>query len=205
MEEVMKRQIKNAITSLAITVFAGLGVMAFGQSPQPACPSQPVAQPVVIQQTEEQTCPQPTVIKQTVEDFVVQPVAQPQTCTQQTTVCCADMCELVRSIESNADDLRKYFRRSARCLDCIDDSYYESVKEFERATDRLKKEYKRDCEKCDITQEVQEVLSLANCISAYMDPCSLCPEAISAWSDLTCDLQTLAGAVSTYGGFRDAD
>ncbi|HEU0177876.1 MAG TPA: hypothetical protein VFV58_26735 [Blastocatellia bacterium] len=198
----MKRQIRNAITSFAITVFAGLGLMAFGQSPQTDCPVQPVAQPVVVQQPVEPTCTQPTVIKQTVEDFVVQPVAQPQTCTQQTTTCCADMCELVRSIESNADDLRKYFRRSARCLDCIDDSYYESVKEFERATDRLKKEYKRDCNNCDITQEVQEVLALANCISRYMDPCSLCPEATEAWTALTCDLQTLAGQYCTTASFQ---
>src|SRR5262249_54383794 len=138
MEEVMKTQIRNAITSLAITAFAGIGLMAFGQVPEQTLPA---PQPVVIQQTVEQktveqTCTQPQII-QTVQDFVVQP--------QTTTTCCADMCELTRSIESNADDLRKYFRRSARNLDCIDDSYYESVKEFERATDRLKKEYKRDC------------------------------------------------------------
>jgi hypothetical protein len=112
------------------------------------------------------------------------------------------MCELVRAIESDADDLRKYFRRSARCLDCVDDSYYESVKEFERATDRLKKEYKRDCNNCDVTQEVQEVLSLANCISRYMDPCSLCPEATEAWNALTCDLQTLAGQFCTTASFQ---
>jgi hypothetical protein len=195
----MKRQFRNAITSLAIAAFAGIGLIAFGQnpcSPQPTCPVQPVAQPVVVQQTVEQTCTQPTVV-QTVQDFVV----QPQTCAQ-TTTCCADMCELVRNIEKNADDLRKYFKRSARCLDCVDDSYYESVKEFEKATDRLKKEYKHDCEKCDVTQEVQEVLSLANCISAYMDPCSLCPEAISAWTDLQCDLQTLAGQYCTTASFQ---
>ena len=199
----MKRQIRNAITSLAITAFAGLGLMAFGQNPQPACPAQPVAQPVVIQQTEEQTCPQPTVIKQTVEDFVVQPTAcVQQPVAVQTTACCADMCELVRNIEKNADHLRKYFRRSVRCLDCVDDSYYESVKEFERATDRLKKEYRRDCEKCDVTQEVQEVLALANCISRYMDPCNLCPEVTEAWSELTCDLQTLAGQYCTTAVFQ---
>jgi hypothetical protein len=201
MEEVMKRQIRNAITSLAITAFAGIGLMAFGQSPEQTCPAQPVAQPVVIQQSVEQTCTQPQVI-QTVQDFIVQPVAQPQVCTQQTTTCCADMCELVRDIERNADDLRKYFRRSVRCLDCVDDSYYESVREFERATDRLKKEYRRDCNNCDITQEVQEVLSLANCISRYMDPCSLCPEATEAWTALTCDLQTLAGQFCTTASFQ---
>src|SRR5215475_9986955 len=185
MEEVMKTQIRNAITSLAITAFAGIGLMAFGQVPEQTCPA---PQPVVIQQTVEQTCTQPQVV-QTVQDFII----QPQTCAQQTTTCCADMCELVRSIESNADDLRKYFRRSVRNLDCVDDSFYDNVREFERATDRLKREYRRDCNNCDITQEVQEVLSLANCISAYMDPCSLCPEAIEAWQALQCDLQTLAG------------
>jgi len=204
----MKRQIRNAITSLAITAFAGLGLMAFGQnpcSPQPACPVQtvqPVAQPVVVQQTVEQTCSQPVVV-QTVEEVVQQPTAcvQPTTCAQ-TTACCADMCELVKDIEKNGDRLRKYFKRSTRCLDCVDDSYYESVKEFERATDRLKKYYRRDCDKCDVTQEVQEVLSLANCISAYMDPCSLCPEATEAWSALQCDLQTLAGQFCTTASFQ---
>src|SRR5262249_32024981 len=130
MEEVMKRQIRNAITSLVVTAFAGIGLMAFGQEPQPSCPA---PQPVVIQQTvEEKTCTQQPTVIQTVQDFVVQ---QPQVA--QTTTCCADMCELVRSIESDADDLRKYFRRSVRCLDCVDDSFYDNVREFERATDRL--------------------------------------------------------------------
>src|SRR5262245_28075720 len=158
MEEVMKRQIRNAITSLVVTAFAGLGLMAFGQNPscpQPTCPVQtvqPVAQPVVIQQTVEQTCPQPVVIKQVVEEFPVQQptavVQQPVACAQGAT-CCTDLCVLVKDIEKNGDRLRKYFRRSLRCLECADDSYYESVREFERATDRLKKEYRRDCDSCE--------------------------------------------------------
>ena len=53
-----------------------------------------------------------------------------------------------------------------------------------------------------MTQEVQEVLSLANCISRYMDPCSLCPEATEAWTALTCDLQTLAGQFCTTASFQ---
>ncbi|HEY7183247.1 MAG TPA: hypothetical protein VIC84_17575 [Blastocatellia bacterium] len=192
----MKTQFRNAMTSLAITTFAGIGLMAFGQVPEQTCPA---PQPVVIQQTVEQktveqTCTEPQII-QTVQDFVVQPQAQQ-------TTCCADMCELVRSIESNADDLRKYFRRSVRNLDCVDDSFYDNVREFERATDRLKREYRRDCNNCDITQEVQEVLSLAHCISAYMDPCSLCPEAIEAWQALQCDLQALAGNYCTTASFQ---
>jgi hypothetical protein len=195
MEEVMKTQIRNAITSLAITAFAGIGLMAFGQVPEQTLPA---PQPVVIQQTVEQktveqTCTQPQVI-QTVQDFVVQP--------QTTTTCCADMCELVRSLRSNSGDLRKYFRRSARNLDCIDDSFYDNVREFDRAVRRLRREYRRDCNNCDVTQEVQEVLSLAHCISAYMDPCSLCPEAIEAWQALQCDLQTLAGQFCTTASFQ---
>src|SRR5262249_55344672 len=114
----------------------------------------------------------------------------------------ADLCVLVKDIESNADRVRKYFRRSVRCLDCVDDSYYESVKEFERATDRLKKYYRRDCDSCDIQGEVQEVLSLANCISAYMDPCSLCPEVTEAWTELQADLQQLAGQFCTTASFQ---
>ncbi|MBO0857638.1 MAG: hypothetical protein J2P21_04125 [Chloracidobacterium sp.] len=184
----MKTQIRNAITSLAITAFAGFGLMALGQDP--TCPA---PQPVVIQQTVEQTCTQPQVV-QTVQDFVVQP--------QTTTTCCADMCELTRSLRSNAGDLRKYFRRSARNLDCIDDSFYDNVREFDRATRRLRREYRRDCQHCDVTQEVQEVLNLAHCISAYMDPCSLCPEAIEAWQSLQCDLQTLAGNYCTTASFQ---
>jgi len=211
MEEVMNRQIRNAITSLVVTAFAGLGLMAFGQNPncpQPTCPVQtvqPVAQPVVIQQTVEQTCTQPVILSQTVEDV---PVVQPTACVQQPVACaqgaacCTDLCELVRDIEKNGDRLRKYFKRSTRCLDCVDDSYYESVKEFERATDRLKKHYRHDCDSCDIQGDVQEVLSLANCISAYMDPCSLCPETTEAWTELQADLQQLASQYCTAASFQ---
>src|SRR5262245_41339707 len=205
MEEVMNRQIRNAITSLVVTAFAGLGLMAFGQdpgSPQQTCPVQtvqPVQQPVVIQQPVEQNC----TVKQVVEEFVAQ---QPTACVQQPTACtgtaCVDLCDLVKDIESNADDLRKYFRRSVRCLDCVDDSYYESVKEFERATDRLKKYYRRDCDSCDIQGDVQEVLALANCISRYMDPCNLCPEVTEAWTALQADLQQLAGQFCTAASFQ---
>src|SRR5262245_5064304 len=208
MEEVMKRQIRNAITSLVITAFAGIGLMAFGQnpcSPQPACPvqtvTQPVAQPVVIQQTVEQTCSQPVVV-QTVEEVVAQPTTcvQPVACAQ--TTACVDLCELVRDIEKSADHLRHDFKRSTKCLDCVDDSYYESVKEFERATDRLKKHYRHDCDSCDVAGDVQEVLSLANCISAYMDPCSLCPEALESWTELQGELQALAGQFCTTASFQ---
>jgi hypothetical protein len=210
MEEVMNRQIRNAITSLAVTAFAGLGLMAFGQTPscpQPTCPVQtvqPVAQPVVIQQTVEQTCPQPVILKQVVEEFGQQPTAvvqQPVACAQGA-ACCADLCVLLKDIERDADRVRKYFRRSARCLECIDDSYYESVREFERATDRLWKEFRRDCNSCDIQGEVQEVLSLANCISRYMDPCSLCPEVTESWTELQADLQQLAGQFCTTASFQ---
>ena len=207
----MKRQFRNAITSLMVTAFAGLGLMAFGQnpgSPQQTCPVQtvqPVQQPVVIQQPVEQPCTKTVILSQTVEDVpVVQPTAcvqQPATCAQGA-ACCTDLCELVKDIEKNGDRLRKYFRRSTRCLDCVDDSYYESVKEFERATDRLKKEYRRDCDSCDIQGEVQEVLSLANCISRYMDPCSLCPETTEAWTELQADLQQLASQYCTTASFQ---
>ena len=208
----MNRQIRNAITSLVVTAFAGLGLMAFGQnpgSPQQTCPiqtvqpvQQPVQEPIVIQQPVEPTCTKTVILSQTVEDV---PVVQPTACVQQPCgqgVACVDLCDLVKDIESNADDLRKYFRRSARCLECVDDSYYESVKEFERAIDRLKKEFRRDCNSCDIQGEVQEVLSLANCISAYMDPCNLCPEVTEAWTALQGDLQQLAGQFCTTASFQ---
>lgn len=207
----MKRQIRNAIANMAITIFAGLGLIAFGQSPQVACPcpvQQPVAQPVVVQQPVEQnrTVQQPVeqncTVKQVVEEFVVQQPVAPQPVAPQT-MACADLCDLIKSIESEADDLRKYFRRSARCLDCVDGSYYESVREFERATDRLKRNYRRsDCEACDVAGDVQEVLALAKCISAYMDPCSLCPEATEAWTGLQADLCQLAGQFCTTATFQ---
>jgi hypothetical protein len=207
MEEVMKRQIRNVITSFVVTAFASIGLMAFGQSPCPCTTQtvQPVApQPVVIQQTVEQTCPQPTVI-QTVEEFVQQPVAQvvaqPVPCAAQTTAC-VDLCELVRSIEKHADHLRSDFKDSVKCLECADDSYYDSVKEFEKATDRLKKHYREDCDSCEIAGDVQEVLALANCISAYMDPCSHCPEVISEWTELQADLQQLASQYCTAAAFQ---
>src|SRR5215470_6130699 len=119
MEEVMNRQIRNAITSMVVTAFAGLGLMAFGQnpgSPQQTCPVQtvqPVQQPVVIQQPVEQNCPvqqpvgQNCTVKQVVEEFVEQqPTACVQQPVQQTTACatgcCTDLCVLVKDIESNA-------------------------------------------------------------------------------------------------------
>ena len=210
----MKRQIRNAITSFVVTAFASIGLMAFGQSPCP-CPVQtvqPVApQPVVIQQTVEQTVPQAApqtctqpVLVQTVEEIPVQPTAcvqQPTACAAQTTAC-ADLCDLVKSIEKHADHLRSEFKDSVKCLDCVDDSYYDSVKEFERATDRLKKHYRDDCDSCDIAGDVQEVLALANCISAYMDPCSHCPEVISEWTELQADLQQLASQYCTTAAFQ---
>jgi hypothetical protein len=194
----MNRQIRNVITSLVVMVFAGIGLTAFGQDPTQTSPAQqpvmqPVGQPVVIQQTTEQNC----TVQQTVQDFVVQ---QPQAAQP---LACADLCELIKSIESNADDVRKYFRRSVRCLDCVDDSYYESVREFERATDRLKRNYRRsDCEACDVAGDVQEVLALANCISAYMDHCSLCPEATEAWTELQADLSQIAAQFCTTATFQ---
>jgi hypothetical protein len=215
MEEVMKRQIRNAIASLVITAFVGIGLMAFGQDPccpQPACPPhpvvvQPVAQPAVIQ-TVEQTVQQPVAAQTTVEQTCIQPVAvqtvEP-TCVQPVAVqatACADLCDLVKSIEKHADHLRKDFKDSLDCLDCVDESYYESVKAFEKATDRLKKHYRDDCDSCDIAADVQEVLSLANCISAYMDPCSLCPEAIEEWAGLQADLQQLGAQFCTVASFQ---
>lgn len=195
----MKRQIRNAITSLVVTAFAGIGLMAFGQSPTQTSPVQ-TTQPVVIQQTVEQTCPQQPTVIQTVQDFVVQ---QPQAPAAAPTIACADLCELIKDIERTADHLRSEFKDSVRCLDCADDSYYDSVKEFERATDRLKKNYRRsDCNACDIAGDVQEVLALANCISAYMDPCSHCPEVIEEWTALQGDLQQLAGQFCTTASFQ---
>lgn len=202
----MKRQIRNAITSLVVTAFAGVGLMVFGQNPgspqqtSPVQTVQPVQQPVVIQQPVEQNC----TVKQVVEEFVEQ---QPTACVQQPVACaqgasCVDLCDLVKDIEKNGDRLRKYFKRSTKCLDCVDDSYYESVKEFERATDRLKKEFRRDCNSCDIQGEVQEVLALANCISRYMDPCNLCPEVTESWTELQADLQQLAGQFCTAASFQ---
>jgi hypothetical protein len=230
MEEVMKRQFRNAISSLVIAAFAGIGLVAFGQNPhcpcpQPVVPVQPVVQtveqtcPQPVVQTVEQTCPQPVVqtVEQTCETCTLikteelpsaQPVvsAQPAACAQPVataqTVACEDLCDLVKRIEKHADHLRKDFKDSLECLDCVDDSYYESVKAFEKATDRLKRHYRDDCDACEVADDVQEVLALANCISAFMDPCSLCPEAICEWTDLPADLQALAGQFCTTAAFQ---
>src|SRR5262245_22507581 len=197
----MKRQIRNAISSLMIAAIAGIGLMAFGQNPcgcpQP-CVAQPVVQPVAVQ----------PVVQETIQ--VVQPVAQP--CPQpvafpQTVAFGApaafvggDPYELVKDIERNADDLRKYFRRSLRCLDCVSDDYYDSVREFERATDRLRRDVRH--EDCDVAASANEVLRLAECISAYMDPCSLCPEVTEAWTCLQGQLQALAAQYCNTVAFR---
>ena len=184
----MNRQIRNAISSLMIAAFAGLGLMAFGQSPC-GCPQPCVAQPV-------QPVTYQPVVQEVLQPVAVQPVAQtcPAPCQQPVAFSgnfvTGDPYELAKEIERNADDLRKYFRRSLRCLDCVSDDYYENVREFERATDRLRSDVKH--EDCDVAGQVNEVLRLAECISAYMDPCSLCPEVIEAWTCLQGQLQTLA-------------
>src|SRR5262249_7484157 len=161
MEEVMNRQLRNLVISMALTAFAGLGLTALAQSPS-CCPQPVVAQPV---------CAQPV---------VVQPVA----CCEQPACCgdpCADKCELVKRIEKNADRLRSNFKKSLRCIDdCQVEGWHENVRNFERATDRLEKDAKDCC--CDLTAQVQEVLDLANCISPYMDPCRLNSKASEAWS-----------------------
>src|SRR5262249_38637327 len=108
MEEVMKRQISNVAISLLITAFAGIGLTAFAQSPS-CCPQPVCAQPV---------CPQPV---------CAQPACpQPTACCEQP-VCgnpCLDNKDLVKRIEKSADHLRKYFKGSLKCLDCVPDDYY---------------------------------------------------------------------------------
>ena len=178
----MKRQIRNAITSLVITAFAGIGLVAFAQNP---------------------CCPQPVTTVQTVQQQVV----VEETTVEQPTCCPGPTCEctkeLVKSIESNADRLERHFKRSLRrnCIEgCDADAYKEAVSNFEDATDRLKKQF-RHC--CELTPEqVQEVLDLANCISQYMDPCMLDEKAAEAWTCLQGDLQTLASQYCTTACFQ---
>ncbi len=217
----MKRQIRNAIVSLAITASGGIGLMAFGQNPCCPQPCVQAVQPVVVQPV-QQPAPQPVVqtVIQTVEQPAPQPCPQTVQCTQTTTieevpaapvaqttscgVACEDLCDLTKRIEKSADHLRKDFKRAVKdgCLACEAETAYESVKEFERATDRLKKDFRRDCNSCDISGQVQEVLRLAECISAYIDPCSLDPETVSDWGELRNDLTALAGQFCTSVAFQ---
>src|SRR5215475_11910054 len=192
MEEVMKRQIRNAISSLMIAAIAGIGLMAFGQNPC-GCPQPCVAQPV------QPVAVQP-VVQQVLQPVAVQPVAFGAAFAPGANVAFGDPYELARDIERNADDLRKYFRRSLRCLDCVSDDYYDSVREFERATDRLRRDVRR--EDCDVAASANEVLRLAECISAYMDPCSLCPEVTEAWTCLQGELCALAAQFCNTVAFR---
>jgi len=180
----MNRQIRNVITSLMISAFAGIGLTAFAQSPS-CCPEPVCAQPVCAQPVCAQpACPQPVV------------------CCEQPT--CGDPCldrkDLVKRIEKNADGLRKHFKKSLECVDgCEAETYKENVKNFERATDRLRKDFD-DCG--DMSAQVREVLDLANCISAYMDPCSLNSKALADWTALRGDLETLAGEYCTTASFQ---
>lgn len=188
----MNRQLKNLVISMALTAFAGLGLTALAQSPsccpQPVCAQPVCAQPVCPQPTCAPACPQPT----------CEPV-----CAQPT--CCGDPCvdkkALIKSIEHNADKLRDHFKKSLKCVDdCESDQYKEAVRNFERATDRLEHDFK-DC--CDVNGQVQEVLDLANCISAYMDPCRLDEKANEAWTCLRSDLETLAAQYCTTACFQE--
>lgn len=209
----MSRQILNVVTTLLISAFAGLGLTASAQDP--CCP-QPVACPQPV------TCVQPVQpVVQTVVQPVVQTVACPQPCPQpvvqtiaqpvcpQTTSCVvqtvayasygANLEDLVKRIEKGADKFRKYFNNSlsSDCLQCVSfdaDAYKDQVKAFEKATDRLKKDYG---DECDVSGQVNEVLRLAGCISAYIDPCTLCPEAVAEWNSLRADLDTLASSYCT--------
>ena len=179
----MNRQIMNVVTTLLITAFAGFGLTASAQDP--SCCPQPVAcaQPV---------CPQPVACVQQV------------TCTVACGDPCMDMEALVKRIEKGADEFRKDFNDSlsSDCLGCVSfdaDSYKDQVKAFEKATDRLRKDYG---DECDVSGQVQEVLSLANCISAYIDPCTLCPEAVAEWNALRADLETLAAQYCMVATFQ---
>src|SRR5262245_49497826 len=175
----MKRQIRNAITSLMITAIVGIGLAAFGQNP--CCPQPVVVQPVqptvqtvtVTQDIPVPACPQPIAcpapcpcpqpIACPAPCPCPQPVACPAPCPCPAPVSvaipvpvavpacpepcpCAEPCQcsqpvsfvetqsfvqpvafnagfnagivsrdLAKRIERNADDLRKYFRRSLRC------------------------------------------------------------------------------------------
>jgi hypothetical protein len=182
MEEVMNRQLRNLVISMALTAFAGLGLTALGQSPS-CCPQPVVAQPV---------CAQPVVVQQVA-------------CCEQPVCCgdpCVDNCELIKRIEKNADRLRSNFKKSLKCIDdCQVEGWNEGVRNFERATDRLWKDQRKGS--CDLNGSVQEVLDLANCISAYMDPCRLDEKASEAWSCLQTDLQTLASQFCTSVCFQE--
>jgi hypothetical protein len=188
--------------------------------PVPACPAPcPCPQPVA--------CPAPCPCPPPVTVAIPAPVTCPEPCPQPVAIpACPQPCpqpvsyiqaqgfvqtvgynagtvdyDLAKRIERNADELRKYFRRSLRCIDCcVDDSYYDSVKAFEKATDRLRHDAKHD--DCPTCAQAQEVLQLASCISAYMDPCNLCPEVLEAWTELQCDLQALASSCCTSVAFQ---
>ncbi|MCG3159572.1 MAG: hypothetical protein JMDDDDMK_00566 [Acidobacteria bacterium] len=190
----MKGQIRNVVTSFLLTAFAGIGLTALAQDP--ACCPKPVAcaQPVCAQPV----CTQPV---------CAQPVCAQPACPQLTTCVsgcpdpCMDNCALVKRIEKSADKFKKYFDRSLKhsCLGCEKDEYMDNVKAFEKATDRLKKDYGKEC---DTSGQVQEVLRLAECISAYIDPCTLCPEAVAEWSSLRSDLESLAAQNCTTACFQ---
>ncbi len=173
----MNRQLISVVTTLLITAFAGIGLTASAQDP--CCP-QPVsvAQPVSIAQPVHQ-----------------QPLVCAQACCQQTCGSCtaasADMEDLVKRIEKGADKFEDYFKDSLKCIGdgCDFDTYKGNVDAFEEATDRLRKDYDDDC---NVGMYAQEVLRLAECVSAYIDPCSLCPEAVNEWNELRANLESLA-------------
>jgi hypothetical protein len=188
----MNRQLKNLVISMALTAFAGLGLTALGQSPS-CCPQPVCAQPVCAQPA----CPQPTCAPACPQPTCAPACAQPTCCSDP----CLDKKDLAKRIEKNADKLRSHFKKSLKCIDdCEADGYKESVRNFERATDRLKHDFK-DC--CDLNGQVQEVLDLANCVSALMDPCRLDAKASAAWTALHSDLETLASAYCTTASFQE--
>lgn len=111
----------------------------------------------------------------------------------------ANLKDLVKRIEKGTDKFRKYFNNSlsSDCQQCVSfdaDAYKDQVKAFEKATDRLRKDYG---DECDVSGQVNEVIRLAGCISAYIDPCTLCPEAVAEWNSLRADLDTLASSYCT--------
>jgi hypothetical protein len=223
-EEVMSRQILNVVTTLLITAFAGFGLTASAQDPSSyEKPKTSVVQPVAQQPVAQQPVTQQPVTQQPVAQQVMQTggCAQPTSChqvgyvAQQASACVqptscvvqtvaynsysANLEDLVKRIEKGADNFYKDFKDSLSedCLKCVTfnaDAYKDQVKEFERATDRLRKDYG---DECDVSGQVYEVLRLAGCVSAYIDPCTLCPEAVAEWNSLRADLDALASAYCT--------
>jgi hypothetical protein len=105
--------------------------------------------------------------------------------------------EIIKRVEDNGDRLRKYIDSDVDKTRLNEtrreDRIWEQVKEFEEATDRLRKHFDRTDRWEDTRSEVQGVLREARDVGAILRRIRISARVQDTWRRLRNELNTLAG------------